>query len=170
KGDPTRESTHEQANFAEAGTAILQAVPGDPADSDNINLRICLTIEAIHPEILSVVECMLPENVSFFNRAGCDSVICIASLTGQMMVQELQDPGVGAIFAELTSNREGKQFYMIPLETPPENYGTLKEQFEKEQVIVLGIRRNEYNHLLPPPDFQLSETDQAILIATGRPS
>lgn len=170
RGDPASDKVLEQASIAEARAVIILADPMDPQNSDNRNLRIALTIDSVFPGTYTVVECMKPDNEVFFRRANCDSVVCLASLTGQMLIQELQDPGVGDIVAELTSNRHGKQFYIVDVPEACTRYDQLREQFEKCGALVLGVRRQQSNHLMPGAEFAVQAGDKAILISAGRPA
>lgn len=168
KGDPSREKVLQQANLTEAKSVIVQCLVNDKENSDNHNLKIALTVEVLKPEVYTVIECTNPENIDFFKRAGCDSVVCISSLTSQMLVQELLDPGVGTIVSELTSNTHGKQFYLIDIPTSCNEFGTMADYFTKD-VQFIGIRRGRTNHLLPGSSFSIQENDKAIVIATERP-
>ena len=170
KGDPSREATLEQANLKECRAVLIQADDSDIAGSDNKNLKTCLTIETIHPEAFTVVECINPENSIFFRRAKCDSVISIASLTGQMMIQELQDPGINTIISELTSNAKGKQIYISKLKTQANNYRDVQDMYRDDPVILLGIRRDGENFLMPGPGFLVHIGDQVMLISDKRPA
>jgi len=170
KGDPAREETLTRANIRESRAVIIQGDPGRPEQSDNTNLKIGLTIEHIDQSVHTIVECLAPENVIYFKRANCDSVVCIASLTGQMMVQELQDPGVATVVSELTSNAHGKQLYIQDIEMPCTDYAALTQRYAGDEAcLLLGIRRGSMNHLLPADSLSINEGDQAILIAAGRP-
>ena len=170
KGDPAGEAALVQANVAESRAVMVLADPNDPANSDNTNLRIALTLETDFSDVFTVVECINPENEAFFQRANCDSVVCIASLTGQMLVQELQDPGVGAIVSELTSNRHGRQFYILDVPDGCANYAGVDEHFRAADTVLLGLRRGDTNHLMPGADFVVQPDDRAILISAGRPT
>ncbi len=168
RGAPSTEAALLQANVKEARAVIVQAA-GTPHESDNESLRIALTLREVAPEVYSVVECIDPDSEVFFRRAHCDSVVCLASLTGQMMVQELQDPGVGGIVSELTSNRQGKQFYIVEPPADCKSFEQLNARFADNSVLVVGIRRDNENVLLPEPTFALAAGDKAVLIAKARP-
>ena len=169
KGSPTRVATLEKANLKACRSVLIQANPAAAEGTDNLNLRTALTIENLYPEIFTCVECMDPENVVFFERAGCDSVVCIASLSGQMVVQELQDPGVSAVVSELTSNKQGKQFYIAAIDSSCADFAAAKARYSSDSSLLLGIRRNEENILLPEPGFKLHPGDQAVLVGAKRP-
>ena len=168
KGDPAREAILLKANIKQAKSVIIQADLSDPAGSDNCNLKIGLTIESIAPAVHSVVECLDPENKIYFERANCDAVVCISSLTSQMMVQELQDPGVSTIVSELTSNAHGKQFYILDVGVTVRTYRELEERCERQGAKLIGLRRSNDLHLLPAENLDLLKGDQAVIIAGQR--
>ena len=170
KGSPARDATLEKANVSGARAVILQVNPASPVESDNANLRVALMIETRCPEIFSCVECANPDNIIFFERANCDSVVCIASLTGQMVVQELQDPGVSDVVAELTSNKHGRQFYIAEIKGELSNYKAVHDRYTGSESVVVGIRRGQENILVPSNDFQIESGDRAVLIASNRPA
>ena len=107
-GNPGREPVLTQANLMCARSTIIQACVKDPGTSDDRNLKIALAVECFNPDVFSVVECMNPENEPYFYRANVDAVVCISALSEQMLVQELQDPGIANIVAQLTSNTPGR--------------------------------------------------------------
>ncbi len=168
KGDPSRQAILEKANIHGAKSIIIQADTDDMANSDNNNLKICLTAETICPEIYSIVECVDPGNEVFFKRAHCDSVVCLSALTDQLIVQELQDPGVSAIVNELTSNTAGKQFYIVEPKGQFATYAALQAAYDA-QTALLGIQRAGENLLLPAPSLAIEAGDKVILVADGRP-
>jgi voltage-gated potassium channel len=171
KGDVTSEETLRRADLSECHAVIIQADSNDPENSDNRNLKIALTIEHLCSEVYTVVECINPENEIYFKRIQCDSVVCITALAGRMLIQELQDPGVGSIVEELTSNEHGKQFYVQGVAGFAGDYAALSETYsDNDQSVLLGIRRDHENHILPPPAFEVVGTDKVILIAAGRPA
>ncbi len=168
-GSPSRVSSLEQANVKYANSVIIQANSNQGQISDNDNLKIVLTIKEYSPETHVVVECVDPENEIFFKRAKCDSIVCIASLTDQVLVQEMHDPGVGSVLRELTSNEYGKEFYIVPIPPKTVDYRSVKEYYATSKTVIIGIRRDEQNHLLPDDDFIINSNDKTILIAPERP-
>ena len=170
KGDPSHEAILTKANIANCSSVIVQATPSDSEHSDNDNLRVVLMIETLNSDVYTIVECIDPQNEIFFRRANCDSVVCLAALSGQMLVQEMQDPGVASIVAELTSNERGKQFYLVDVNVQEyNNYGELSTRYSDGTSLLLGIRRDHENYTLPSADFSLSAGDRGILIAANRP-
>ena len=170
KGDPAREAVLHKAGIDTALAVIAQADPRSPNDSDHRNLKLILTIQGIAPAVPTVAECVNPENEVYFRRAHCDSVVCIASLTEQMLVQELQDPGVAQVVSELTSNAHGRQIYIIDPSEDRLDYGSLRADYGNGDIVLLGIRRDNDNHILPDDGFDIRSGDKLILIASKRPA
>lgn len=169
RGNPARESTLEQADFRNCKYFLLQVDERNLENSDTRNLTVALTIERLCPEIHSVVHCVDPENIVFFQRAHVDGVICPSALSRQLMVQELQDPGVHMVLSELTSNLDGKQFYMKKALPSFKTIGDVKGHFAAQNALLLGVRRNGQCHLLPGDDEPIQEGEELILIAAQRP-
>jgi voltage-gated potassium channel len=167
RGEPSREATLEMANFLRARCVLIQLDGRDPERSDDRNLKVALTFERLHPDVTSIVHCHDPENVLFFERANCDSVICTQALSSQMMVQEMQDPGVHAVVAELTTNVHGKQCYLTPPPSGASTFGALKGLYA--DVVVLGLRRAGHNLLAPTDATPLQPGDQVVVVAGNRP-
>jgi voltage-gated potassium channel len=167
RGDPAREPVLEQAAFRKASYLLVQLDPHDQAGSDDRNLKVVLTVERLHPEIRSIVHCRDPENVLFFQRAGADSVICTEALSSQLMVQEMQDPGVHAVLAELSAHSTGKQCFIVPAPGGVARFEGLKSAFP--DAVVLGLRRQQANLLAPGDQAAVLAGDEVILVAKQRP-
>jgi len=168
KGDASRETALQKANYESAKWMIIPAIENDTENSDHRNLATALTIERLKPEIYTVVQVVNPENEIFFKRAGVDSIVNLSSLSSQMIVQELQDPGVNSVIFELTSNSFGKQFYIVDIKGEYKTYEDLKKYYNQKGVAV-GIRRDTQNIMLPSPDTEIKTGDKVIMIAENRP-
>lgn len=170
KGDPARDSVLAKANIPEAQAVIILADMDDRAGSDNKNLHIALSLDHFFPNVYTVVECLRPDMQQFFRRANVDSVVCIAALTAQMVVQEVQDPGVGGMLADLTSNREGQQFFIVPVQEAGGTYGSLRARAEAQGCLMVGLRRRGRSLLAPASETLIEDGDKAVLIADDRPA
>ena len=170
KGRASRDSVLERANFKHARCLFILANRKDPEHSDHHNLALALTVKRMEKRVFTVVECVDPENVIFLKRAGCDSVVCTKSLSGQMMVQELQDPGVHRIIEELTSNQHGHQFYLSKIPKDLASLNDLKSHYQKMGVVFVGVQRDQTTHYASDDSFDLKAGDQAITIGSERPA
>ncbi len=167
RGDSAQESVLQQANIIDARAVIIQA--SSQSGSDDRNLKIALAVKAYSPTTFLIAECANPENVRFFRQAKCDSVLCVSTLSEQMLVQELLSPGVGDIVSQLTSNTQGKQFYIVDMPEDYENYRAARKSNSSAGKVPVGIQRNGDSNLLPEDDFAIESGDRLILIASQRP-
>jgi len=168
RGDSAQESVLQQANVGEARAVIIQS--SAHSGSDDRNLKIALAVKSHHPAAFLIAECANPENVRFFEQAQCDSVICVSNLSEQMLVQELLSPGVGNVVSQLTSNSQGKQFYIVDMPGEYENYRAARKANSSSGRVPVGVQRNGDSRLLPEDDFAIESGDRLILIASQRPA
>lgn len=169
RGNPAREATLEQGNFRNCKHLLLQVDIRNLENSDTRNLTVALTIKRLCPEIHTVVHCVEPDNMVFFKHADVDGVICPSALSRQLMIQELQDPGVHTVLSELTSNLDGKQFYIKKALPNLKTIGEAKGHFAGKNTLLLGIRREGKCYLLPTDEEPIQDGEELILIAAMRP-
>ena len=169
KGNPGELAVLERANFRFAQSAIILADLQDPLHSDLKNLAVMITLKSEAKKIRAIVECLNPEHVDLFSRAGCDSVVCLSAMASQMIAQEMQDPGTLDIVSELTSNSKGKQFYVIDVPIRYQNYGDVLEGAQGQEAVLAGLRRGQENYFLPESNFAIKKGDKAVFIAANRP-
>lgn len=167
RGEPSREMVLEQACFSQARFAIVQTDGHHPEMSDHRNLTVALTFERLHPDVRTIVHCRDPENVPYFERANCDAVICTEALSSQLIAQEMKDPGLNGVLAELTTNAHGKQWFVVDAPAVA-TYGELKQRFPK--AVVIGLVREDHNVLAPGDDTKVLPGDRVVVIAGKRPS
>lgn len=171
RGNPAREATLEQANFREATHALVLAKdPHDPR-SDGLNLGVTMTIERLHAEIRTVTECVDPDSLEVLERTGSDGVVCPSSFSSSLLVQELIDPGVQAVFAELSSTTVGQQFFVIEITNMAEwTYGELNAWALSRGLLPVGLKRQKQVLLNPKAESKVEKGDEAVLIGADRPS
>lgn len=170
RGDATRDDTLMRANVDQASHAIvLSRRPGDP-ESDPHNVTVTLAIEARTRNVNTVVECVDPACEELLRKAGCDRVVCAGRFDALYMSQELLNPGVQDIVADLLSTGEGQQFYLTPvaLGSAAGTFGALRDAAARSEHIVIGVRRGGTNHLNLAAGFPLAAGDQAITVGAKR--
>lgn len=171
RGNPARKATLEMANLSEASHAIvLGQDPQDPR-SDDLNLAVCLTIESLAPEVVTIAECVDPESIDVLKRTGCDSVVCVSRFSLSLLVQELLDPGVQEIVEELT-DVQGEQLFVQPLDEMQEwRVSALQAWLAQRGALLIGLRRkaDDSIQLNPPGELELEAGDKAVFIGRDRP-
>ena len=169
RGDPTRDETLARANIAEASHAlVLSKSPGDAA-SDPLNVTVALAIEARTRHVNTVVECVDPGTEELLRKAGCDRIVCAGRFDALYMSQELLNPGVQEIVADLLSTGTGQQLYLTPIKASAgATYQLLQAAVARDGHVALGVRRAGVNQLNLAPAFVLNQGDSVITMGEKR--
>lgn len=110
-GSPLLEETFKRAGLQDAKTVLVLAPDYSGTNSDAIVASVIQFIESLYPNIHTIAEC-LDENHGFlFQHSRCDSVIFGPQISSNLLVQELQDPGIAQMVRVLTTNSEGSTVY-----------------------------------------------------------
>jgi len=167
RGNPTRDVTLTRASLDKATHAVvLCRTHGDPA-SDNLNVAITLAIEARCHNVKTVVECSDPSSEELLRKAGCDRVVCTAHFDSLFISQELLNPGVQGVIADLFSSRGGQQIYF----TAVKQDGVFHEFVKRSQLLghlVLGVYGSSGVRLNLPADTRVMSGESLITIGAQR--
>lgn len=167
RGNPARDETLTRAALDSASHAIvLCRTPGDPV-SDNLNVAITLAIEARCRAVQTVVECADPSSEELLRKAGSDRVVCSARFDSLFISQELLNPGVQGVIADLFSARGGQQIYFTPL-TRSESFRELSDRCRKMGHLALGLSTPAGVKLNMPDDALVAQGEHVVTIGAAR--
>ena len=170
RGNPTDVDVLQRANLQQASHAIILLRDRCDSHADDQNLVTVLVIEKLNPDVFTIVEVMDSRKTRQFELTGADSIVCTSDLTVNLIVQELQDPGVQAIVQDLTSNAGGEQFYLVPIREMREwRYRELVLWALERQMSVIGLDRDGASLLGCRADDEVRPADRAVLIGSRRP-
>ena len=113
-------------------------------------LAIVLKLKELNPEIKIVAECLDPKNISLLKKAGCQSVVC-GTVLGQMIAQEIQDPGVHEVINQLTCNSNAGQFFIVDLPKTCHSVADVQAYSVKQRFVFIALRRANGLRVLPRP-------------------
>lgn len=168
-GEPTREDTLQRACLETAKSALILSKKSGASDSDHQCVAVCLTVEAMRPEIRTIVECVDTNTQALLKSTGCDSIVCTSRFDAHFLAHELLNPGVQEVVDQLTSNLHGQQIYLTPLgDEGAGSFAKLIERCKSEGHLALGIRREEHSHLNLDPSFKVEKDDVLITIGQHR--
>lgn len=168
RGNPARDETLTRASVDKASHAIvLCRTPGDPV-SDNLNVAITLAIEARCHAVNTVVECADPASEELLRKAGSDRVVCSARFDSLFISQELLNPGVQGVIADLFSARGGQQIYFTPV-SRAESFRDLSNRCRSMGHLALGLGRDGSVRLNIPDNECIDSGDQVVTIGASRP-
>jgi voltage-gated potassium channel len=170
RGDPAKAETLRKAEIKTARGALVMAKdPQDPR-SDHRSLAVLLTIETVNEACFTVAELVETSNREFFERTGCDAIVCLQGFTTHIMVQELLDPGVQGVIDQLVSTAYGQQIFVVPLESSmSKTYRELREWSADQEALLLGFERNDKTEINPRGRTKIVDGDKLIFVATKRP-
>lgn len=170
RGDPTRDETLQRAGIERAAHALVLLRRDAGAAADALNVAVTLAIEGRSRTVNTVVECDEPGTAELLRKAGCDRIVCAGRFESLYMTQELLNPGVQEIVADLLSTGDGQQIYLTPLpEGSPPPLEALRAALGRQGHVLLGVQRGGHNHLNPPAGFVPAAGDRLVSMGPARP-
>ncbi len=170
RGDPAKSATLRKAHISTARGALVMAKDPQDQRSDHRSLAVLLTIETVNEACFTVAELVESSNREFFERTGCDAIVCLQGFTTHIMVQELLDPGVQGVVDQLVSTAYGQQIFVVPLETSmSKSFRELREWAADQDALLLGFERDGKTEINPRGRTKMSSGDKLIFVAEKRP-
>ncbi len=168
KGNPARDETLGRASIDNAVHAvILTRNPSDPA-SDNLNVAIALAIEGRCRRVNTVVECIDPASEELLRKAGCDRIVCSSRFDANFISQELLNPGIQEVMADLLTLGNGQQIYLTSVIRDC-SFGELSSRCTAMAHIALGFTCPDGRvRLNPPADGIISAGCRLVTIGASR--
>ncbi len=166
-GDVTSTDDLRRAGIEEAMAAVVC-----PADASNeADMRSILTvmaIEAIAPQVRTVVEVNNPQHVDHFKRANADEIMVTSRISSRLLARSSLYPGLAEIVTDIVSGGEGSELYRIAL--PDEFIGLSVDELSarlraEHSATLLAIGRDGRSHVNPSTDFRLERGDDAVVVA-----
>ncbi|HEX5827910.1 MAG TPA: NAD-binding protein, partial [Candidatus Limnocylindrales bacterium] len=167
RGDATIADDLERAGIRTAQAAII--FPSDGTDAaDMRSILIVMAIEALAPEVRTVVEVNNPRHEVHLKRANADEVLVTSSLASHLLARSALYPGLSSLVTDIVSGGEGAELYRVSL--PAEYCGltvdALSATMRREhRATLLSINRGGHTFANPPADFGLLEGDDAVVLA-----
>lgn len=110
-GSSLSEDTYRRARAESCVKAIVLATSYSDANSDAVVASTVSVLDSVRSDIHIVAECLKEEHRRLFDSVRCDAVISALRITGNLLVQESQDPGVSRTIDVITSNLEGDTLF-----------------------------------------------------------
>jgi voltage-gated potassium channel len=167
-GNPTRDETLQRAGIDRARHAVvLTRDPTDPA-SDNLNVAIALAIEGRCKQVNTVVECIDPASEELLRKAGCDRIVCTSRFDAHFLSQELLNPGIQEVLADLLTLSQGQQLYLLPVSNTG-TFDSFSTRCRNKGHIALGISCPDGKvNLNPPPETFVTTGCRLVTIGAER--
>jgi voltage-gated potassium channel len=167
-GEITEESL-ERVNIQQASTVVIL---GDdtlqPGPRDAKVVLSVLTVEAVAPQVYSIVELVRGENARHCERAQADEIIVTDEFGSRMIASAAIDHGISRVVSELLSARFGNDLQRVPVPHDLASKPFLAVSTAMKEVqgcIVLALERGREVITNPPKDFLIEASDFLVVIA-----
>lgn len=142
RGSSVSEATYARASIAQAAKAIVLATSYSDYSSDAVVAAAASVIDHLKPEIHLVAECLDDQHRMLFNSVNTDAIVSVMRITGNLLVQESQDPGVSQLFNIITSNLEGDTLFSTRVQSPADaSYSVLCKSLIEQDINLLAVIR-----------------------------
>jgi len=174
KGEPTSEDAFLRAGLSQAQGVLVLAKKAGSTGSDAETFAIGTVIKMIqnkssYPEVSQrlVLELVDRRNRSLLEKVEADGIVAGEGISEHLLVQELCNPGLSAIFDQLISYKFGAEFYLTACKLSGKKLKDIQIAaiHQDQNIQVLGLIRDGVSHLSPKNGMQIEESDQLIVLA-----
>lgn len=142
RGSPHDPDTYERAMTKDARMAVVLSRDYSDPNSDAVAAAAVSVIASIEDEIHIVAECLDDAHRSLFRSVRCNAIVSGFSIAGNLLAQEIHDPGISRMIEMLTSNRKGATLYSTQVAVDAdEGYSDLAKSLLDHGVNLLAVNR-----------------------------
>ena len=166
-GDITTSADLIRAGIEDAMAAVV--CPADGSNEADMKSILCvMAIEALAPQVRTVVEVNNPAHVEHFERADADEILVSSQLVSRLMARSSLYPGLAGLVTDIVSGGEGSELYRVSL--PDEYVGLSIDDLSarlrsRHRATLLSVSRAGVAYVNPPEDFRLEIGDDLVVVA-----
>ncbi len=144
-GPMLEQATYLRAKAEHCRMAIVLATSYGDSNSDAVVASIVAVINSIEPDIHIVAECLNERHRLLFSSVNCDAIVFSMTISGNLLVQEAQDPGVTQLVDTITSNVRGTTLFTTEVDKNDGNmsYNDLAKQLLDRDINLICVCRRE---------------------------
>lgn len=168
RGSVLERETYERANIGDAVMAIVLATSYDEVTSDAVVASAIAVMDSLNDDIHIVAECVNAKHRQLFDSVRCDSIVYSMGISGNLLVQEAQDPGIAQLIEVVTSNTRGTTLFTTEVpETGSEAYDEMAKSLLDRDINLLCVNRGSES-LTSLKGVTAQAGDRLIYAATAR--
>lgn len=133
--------TYERARAKQCQMAIVLSPDYGNANSDAIVAAAVSVIDRVNSSIHIVAECLHEKHRPLFDSCNCDAVVMGMTIAGNLLVQEVHDPGLAQLVEVLSSNRRGTTLFCVDVNDGAIPYTELAKGLLDAAVTVMAVNR-----------------------------
>lgn len=140
--------TYKRARAADCRMAVIVSPDYGNRNSDAIVAAAVSVLDRVHPETYIVAECLDEKHRALFDSCNCDAVVLGMTIAGNLLVQEVHDPGIAQLIEALTSNRRGTTLFSVDVNEDGVAYLDLAGKLLGHKVTVMAVNRGTETYTL----------------------
>ena len=133
--------TYRRARAEQGRMAIVLSPDYGNSASDAIVAAAVSVIDRVCPDIHIVAECLQEKHRPLFDSCNCDAVVLGMTIAGNLLVQEVHDPGIAQLVEVVTSNRRGTTLFCVDVGDPGIAYTELAKALLDHAINVMAVNR-----------------------------
>ena len=148
RGSPLQRDSYERAQVEKASMAVVLATGYSDANSDAIVASAVSVINEINSSIHIVAECLDENHRMLFNSVRCNAIVPSLRIIGNLLAQEISDPGVVRMMDVITSNLKGDTLFSTEVteDVPDTTFTELAKRLLDRDINLLCVNRAEESH------------------------
>ncbi len=141
RGSSHDAETYRRARATDCRLAIVLSPDYADRHSDAIVAAAVSVLDRANHDIHIVAECIDEKHRPLFDSCNCDAVVLGMSIAGNLLVQEVHDPGIAQVVEAMASNRKGTTLFSIEVRDAGISYNTMAKALLDHGVNVIAINR-----------------------------
>jgi voltage-gated potassium channel len=141
-----RGSSHDVETYARARAddcrmAVVLSPDYGNRNSDAIVAAAVSVIDRVQAQIYIVAECLDEKHRPLFDSCNCDAIVLGMTIAGNLMIQEVHDPGIAQLVEVMSSNRRGTTLFSIEVSDDGVDYLELARSLLGRSINVMAVNR-----------------------------
>jgi voltage-gated potassium channel len=110
-------------------------------NSDAIVAAAVSVIDRVQSQIYIVAECLDEKHRPLFDSCNCDAIVLGMTIAGNLMIQEVHDPGIAQLIEVMSSNRRGTTLFSVEALEGGVDYLELARSLLGRSINLMAINR-----------------------------
>ncbi len=117
-GSPLEAETYQRAGIERAEMALVLATSYADPNSDAVVASVASVIGRLNKDLYLVAECLEESHRVLFQSSDCNAIVPVLRIAGNLLVQEIHDPGISQMIDVITSNLKGDTLFSSEVDRP----------------------------------------------------
>ena len=133
--------TYTRARAKDCRMAVVLSPDYANPDSDAIVAAAVRVIDRVKSEIHIVAECLDERHRPLFDAVHCDAIVLGMTIAGNLLIQEVHDPGIAQLVETISSNRRGTTLFSVVVRDADVPYLELAQALLGRSINLMAVNR-----------------------------